>query len=525
MASRTAAPAPVANAGGPLRARTTTASGVRPAPVPSALFEPPTADDIDKALEALAETSGTHVPPPISPTSDVQPTPLADPSPEAPRFVSDDASNEPTRVVDVVEELVGGTAAHPPALSESAPAHPATASDDGNVETGKHTRSEASPRAASLDAPIELQLQDVEPAQPLPPEPRVRKAGPVPKSGGVEQAVAPEKSTRFRAASSAYPTLKRRRLTLLGVTVVVVGSVAIVGVLKLHWKERLFPPAPPTAPAAVVEAPPPAAPAPAAVNPAPSTAAAAPEGAGGGTEAKGEIAAPTPAPAPAPATPSKVEPPPEEKAAPEEHASTKHAAVRRHAHEAPAGSTPAESKPPAGAPGAAAEKSAAREKATGDKAAEKAPAKIAEKAPAKATEKSDDEKAATDKSAATAAAPPPTEAAPPAPPAPVLKVTSTPAGAEVIIDGSSVGTTPFTSKTIDPAAPHAVTVKKDGYESAERMIGGLDWSRPRGNGAPSLKVNVKLRRAAAPPAAPKENAEPADDSGGPYIKEIKPDAP
>ncbi|HMC94776.1 MAG TPA: PEGA domain-containing protein, partial [Polyangia bacterium] len=466
---------------------------MRPAPVPSALFEPPTADDIDKALEALAETSGTHVPPPISPTSDVQPTPLADPSAEAPRFVSDDASNEPTRVVDVVEELVGGTAAHPPALSDSAPDHPATASDDGNVETGKHTRSEASPRAASLDAPIELQLQDVEPAQPLPPEPRVRKAGPVPKSGGVEQAVAPEKSTRFRAASSAYPTLKRRRLTVLGVTVIVVGSVAIIGVLKLHWKERLFPPAPPTAPAAVVEAPPPAAAAPAAVNPAPSTAAAAPEGAGGGTEAKGEIAAPAPAQAPTPSkgeAPPKVEAPPQEKSAPgitgkaasggpaegEEHASTKHAAVRRRAHEAPAGSSPAESKAP------------------GEKSAEKAPAKATDKAPAKATEKADDEKAATDKSAGTAAAPPPTEAAPPAPPAPVLKVTSTPAGAEVIIDGSSVGTTPFTSKTIDPAAPHAITVKKDGFEPTERMIGGLDWSRPHGNSPASLKVNVKLHR-------------------------------
>lgn len=455
------------------------------------------------------------MPPPISPISEVQPAPVADSAAEAPRFVSDDASNEPTRVVDIVEELVGGTAAHHPGLSGGAPDYPATASGDGDVQTDKHTPSDAAPHASSL-APIELQLEDVEPAQPLPPEPRARKTGPVPKSGGVEQPVAPEKSTRFRAASSAYPTLKRRQLTALGVTVVVVGTVAIVGVLKLHWKERLFPPAPPPAPAAVVEAPPPAAPAPAAANPAPPTAAPAPEGAGGGAETKGELAAPAPAP------PSKVEAPPQEKAAPgltgkaatkepaaqsEEHASTKHGVVHRRAHEAPEGSTPAESKPAA------------------EKPAEKAPAKTAEKTAEKSAEKAADEKAATDKSAATAAAPTPTEAAPPAPPPPVLKVTSTPAGAEVIIDGSSVGTTPFTSKAIDPAAPHAITVKKDGYESAERMIGGLDWSRPRGNSAPSLKVNVKLRRAAAPPSAPKENAEPPDDPGGPYIKEIKPDAP
>src|SRR5580704_16536085 len=38
---------------GPFRARTTTGAGMRQAPVPSALFEPPTADDIDKALEVL----------------------------------------------------------------------------------------------------------------------------------------------------------------------------------------------------------------------------------------------------------------------------------------------------------------------------------------------------------------------------------------------------------------------------------------------------------------------------------------
>ena len=80
-----------------------------------------------------------------------------------------------------------------------------------------------------------------------------------------------------------------------------------------------------------------------------------------------------------------------------------------------------------------------------------------------------------------------------------------------------------------PSAPHAITVKKDGYEANERMIGGLDWSQPHGNSPAALKVNVKLRRTApapsAAPAAPKDNAEPAEDTGGPYIKEIKPDSP
>jgi hypothetical protein len=138
-------------------------------------------------------------------------------------------------------------------------------------------------------------------------------------------------------------------------------------------------------------------------------------------------------------------------------------------------------------------------------------------------DKAGHEKSTADKSAAAPAA----EAA--APPAPVLKVTSTPSGAEVLIDGTSVGNTPFTSKTLDPSAPHAITVKKDGYEANERMIGGLDWSQPHGNSPASLKVSVKLRRTApapsAAPATPKDNAEPAEDTGGPYIKEIKPDSP
>jgi hypothetical protein len=99
----------------------------------------------------------------------------------------------------------------------------------------------------------------------------------------------------------------------------------------------------------------------------------------------------------------------------------------------------------------------------------------------------------------------------------------------VLIDGKEVGTTPFVSKDVDPAAPHAITIKKDGYEASERMVSGLDWSRPHGNTPQTLKVNAKLRRAAAAapaaaPAAPKENAEP-EDTGGPYIKEVNPGSP
>ncbi len=66
------------------RARQTS---TRPVPVPSALFEPPTAADIDKALSVLEEAPG--------------PAPMPQ-MPSVPRFVAEteDISNDPTRVAD-----------------------------------------------------------------------------------------------------------------------------------------------------------------------------------------------------------------------------------------------------------------------------------------------------------------------------------------------------------------------------------------------------------------------------------------
>ena len=102
----------------------------------------------------------------------------------------------------------------------------------------------------------------------------------------------------------------------------------------------------------------------------------------------------------------------------------------------------------------------------------------------------------------------------------------------MLIDGKEVGTTPFVSKEIDPASPHAITIKKDGYEASERMVSGLDWSRPHGNSPQTLKVNAKLRRSAPAaarrprPRPPRRKRTPSrEDTGGPYIKEIKPDSP
>ncbi len=483
-----AAPASPAPSGPFTRARTTTS---RPVPVPSALFEPPTAADIDKALEALAEAPG--------------PAPAPRPTPAAPRYVADDASNEPTRVADVVEELVGGSGGRGP-IPGSLGGTPApmterlsaAASGASGRREEPAVGEESGGSVAALDAPLDILDVEVQPAVPE-------------KQAAVQAPVAPDPSKRFRAASRAYPTLRSRRRGLTGFLVLAVVLAGAAGAaVKLHLKDRFFPRliAPPPITEAQLPAPAPAAQPPAATTPpAPS---AAPEGAGG---AAAVAAAP-----PQPAVPEKTAPektaaaieskPAGAAVAPapqatgqegEEHG--KRHPLRRHAEAASA--APAPEKAP---PTAAAEKPAA-EKPAGDQAMPEKPA----------------EGAATDQKPVAAA---------PAPAAPIIKITSTPSGAQVLIDGRDLGTTPFLSKEIDPASPHTITIKKDGYEANERMVSGLDWSRPHGNNPQTLKVSAKLHRlAAAPaapaeaaPAAPKESAEP-QDTGGPYIKEIKPDSP
>ena len=88
----------------------------------------------------------------------------------------------------------------------------------------------------------------------------------------------------------------------------------------------------------------------------------------------------------------------------------------------------------------------------------------------------------------------------------------------MIIDGSTVGNTPFSSKDLDPAVTHAIAVKKDGYETNVRTVGATDWAHPKSG--PLLKMNVKLRRSAgATPEAPKGPEEPKK----PDVEIITPD--
>ncbi|HVR64022.1 MAG TPA: TIGR02266 family protein [Polyangia bacterium] len=119
-----------------------------------------------------------------------------------------------------------------------------------------------------------------------------------------------------------------------------------------------------------------------------------------------------------------------------------------------------------------------------------------------------------------ASAPAPSEAAGTAPAAEkpprqhLLKITSSPAGAEVLIDGQSVGSTPYTAKEIDAESPHAVSVRLEGYEPHEHMISASDWTKQKGN-LEIAKVSVRLRKLTpATPAPPTEPA-PAKIEGTP----------
>ena len=91
-------------------------------------------------------------------------------------------------------------------------------------------------------------------------------------------------------------------------------------------------------------------------------------------------------------------------------------------------------------------------------------------------------------------------------------------GAEVLIDGQSVGKTPFASKDIDPTSPHALTLRKDGFETHEHMISPSEWIKGKGPGT-SLKVAVKLHKKAggegeaAGERKPEKATEPAAESG------------
>jgi uncharacterized protein (TIGR02266 family) len=100
----------------------------------------------------------------------------------------------------------------------------------------------------------------------------------------------------------------------------------------------------------------------------------------------------------------------------------------------------------------------------------------------------------------------------------VVRIISLPTGADVLIDGQAVGKTPFISKDIDPASPHALTVRKDGFDNHEHMVSPGDWVKGKGAGQ-SLRVTVKLHKGAGAGGEAKAGGQDKDD------KAEKPAAP
>lgn len=90
-----------------------------------------------------------------------------------------------------------------------------------------------------------------------------------------------------------------------------------------------------------------------------------------------------------------------------------------------------------------------------------------------------------------------------------LRVRSTPPGADVFIDGELEGKTPFQRRIFDSTRPYAVSVRKEGFESNDRMISASDpWAKVKSEFL--LTLSIKLRKApAAAPATPPDEAAPS----------------
>ncbi|MBC8133679.1 MAG: TIGR02266 family protein [Deltaproteobacteria bacterium] len=97
------------------------------------------------------------------------------------------------------------------------------------------------------------------------------------------------------------------------------------------------------------------------------------------------------------------------------------------------------------------------------------------------------------KAAEPTAAPPEGEAT-----AHQIRVTSKPDGADVIVDGQTVGKTPYSVGIADVSGPHSIAVRKDGFEPFEQTISASSaWSKPKvSKGKPPLrvlKISAKLK--------------------------------
>jgi len=492
----------VTSSGGGVFSRPRTTSGMAPlrsAPGAAALFEAPTAADIDKALSALEEkgpTPSMPVPPPPAPPVSVARS-------------SNMGDDEPTKVFDAaaqefaVQEAITGQSnlfsdLGVPVASEGddLTAKREVEASEPVPAVGQSAPGKDAPMMGSLDAPLAAHLDGTAPIAapaasagrrdtPASAAAAAAAAAAVPKRIVVDQPGRSIESGRFRSDA------KYRRSSRNGGKVIVAVLLAGVAAAGVVFGKRAYDnrkaaaiataPAPaPAETAAPIPPPPPPAPdnAGAAANP-PVTPP---------TEAKTEtptVAAPAKTPETVTATPK-----PEKAAKPEQA-------------EKPAGQRADETRPSKSGRRKSAASAEAAAVPAPDKTEKPAATPPADKAPVEAAP------AAAAGGETAKAADKPAEAAPAE--KAVLKITSSPTGAEVVIDGSSVGTTPYSSKDVDPTAAHAITVRKDGFEAHERMISGSDWAKSR-SGAQSLKMNIKLKRTGPAPseAAPKDEGKASD---------------
>jgi hypothetical protein len=486
-------PGAPADPGAPRPRASTSIGMVRPAPAPQSLFEPPTSEDIDKALEALQEVPGAaHAAPHAAPA--LRPTPAA-PS----IAVVDSQSNEPTRITDVAtpsaavgpEPLVAAPSLPPPAApSRLSGLRPALGGGSPPAAPNAVIEPEPSDRTdLSLDPGGTASVEPTPPIAPPMTAP-VARFTPTGAGGRVSASMA-------AAVDSESKRLGRTRQSKTPVFAVgiAVAAATTVGALFLlnrapsgasHGGESAA--VAPANPAPIVAAAPAAA-----AAPTPTAAAAPPAGPAGDKTA-------APAPTPAAGEPGKK---PEEVQA----AAGKTAPAAAAVEPAKPAMAIAE-KPAAHVPGRKASRASRRLAAKGAEALAAAAAAAAADSATPPAEKPDQAAPAKVEAAGQAASADDKSAAPPKEDKDkatesaaggqgqhVLRITSSPSGAEVVVDGASVGKTPYLGNQIDPASPHAITLKKDGYENHEHMIGSSDWSRPH-NGVQTLKLSVKLRKAA-----------------------------
>ena len=83
---------------------------------------------------------------------------------------------------------------------------------------------------------------------------------------------------------------------------------------------------------------------------------------------------------------------------------------------------------------------------------------------------------------------PPVKKPPPKPTKPLLRVTSTPEGAQVLVDGTQVGVTPMKA-SVEPGK-HIVVIQKDGFTAEERTVSAL---------GKVVTLQVELKEVAKPP--------------------------